>query len=966
MTAKEKGKNLIDRALGEVVTPIVDCLDVDGVVRRIDVNDAVQRIDIDALVQKIDINALLQKVDINALIQRSDLEMIVAQSSSGVFTGIMDTLRFQIVRVDLFLLQVFQSGKQILPPAPGMVDTKRPFPETTTQKAVAVQLHYCGIFSKALAFGIDIALLFLVQTFFTIAVAAALKRVNQLFLHWESDPNAVNQDEFLATTALNMISTCCYFWFAIALTGQTIGMAIVGVRAVNSNGDKDISLSRAAIRTGSEVFTILAWPLAILVGLYRRDGRMPHDIFARTGVIFKWNARMARLREHNIIEEDESSQSSMNVQQGSDVDTASDNGSSNRGPCYTSEDSDNDVRGDADDGNKPLRVGNPSNVNATSGEAEGPNTTGGRNVDIESECSTSRSVPRTTGTRRESTLQRKSSDVNKAKESFKSIPKMIVLSLEATDGGSTNAGASFPGTRISPDKNESEVRLALEQGRADLQCVHAKGITGLFFNPFRSLVLDPSLAVASAVVPPVINVVPFVDGVAANIVRLPFAVARFGCNLVPFCEFIPQVPNLTDVAQNDILCTLGISKAASQLNLVDSLRCIKNLSQSLGITASDMLDDPLRDEYNGRLSDDLKILQRIQEDMRNDRWRETSRFQRMEIQNDINEGSRMIQFAIAAYGTGTLDELQDIDSNIQDICGMKRRIAQHVGIDQDDVKLLCLSEPGGNRMLLRHFVAVDRISKSIILSIRGTLSQYGNRSDMKCGTTDFCMGIAHKDLSDIADNIWSVSGTVVENLFMQLENENENSWRFVLTGHFLGAGAAALLNIKCHVEGLLGNRQVKCFAFASPPVYNLLIRNEDLATPNPVEDALGNATAFVCGDDFIPFLSQGAVCGLATQIRTIDDACKRLWHRDRSALASGRTPIPEILAQQVYRQADITTYFRLEIPAGNVVWLRNDQSCCGFTAGRYAPSDLAKHDIYISAHMSMPALYEKSFEFLAT
>jgi hypothetical protein len=150
-----------------------------------------------------------------------------------------------------------------------------------------------------------------------------------------------------------------------------------------------------------------------------------------------------------------------------------------------------------------------------------------------------------------------------------------------------------------------------------------------------------------------------------------------------------------------------------------------------------MLDDPLRDEYNGRLSDDLKILQRIQEDMRNDRWRETSRFQHMEIQNDINEGSRMIQFAIAAYGTGTLDELQDIDSNIQDICGMKRRIAQHVGIDQDDVKLLCLSEPGGNRMLLRHFVAVDRISKSIILSIRGTLSQYGNRSDMKCGTSKY-------------------------------------------------------------------------------------------------------------------------------------------------------------------------------------------------------------------------------------
>jgi hypothetical protein len=130
------------------------------VVRRIDVNDAVQRIDVNALLDKVDINALLQKVVINALIERSDNEAIVAQSSSGVFTGIMDTLRFQIVRLDLFMLQVFRFGKKILPPAPGMVDTKTPFPRTTTQKSLAIQFHYCGIVSKTLAFGVDAALLF--------------------------------------------------------------------------------------------------------------------------------------------------------------------------------------------------------------------------------------------------------------------------------------------------------------------------------------------------------------------------------------------------------------------------------------------------------------------------------------------------------------------------------------------------------------------------------------------------------------------------------------------------------------------------------------------------------------------------------------------------------------------------------------------------------------------------------------
>lgn len=231
------------------------------------------------------------------------------------------------------------------------------------------------------------------------------------------------------------------------------------------------------------------------------------------------------------------------------------------------------------------------------------------------------------------------------------------------------------------------------------------------------------------------------------------------------------------------------------------------------------------------------------------------------------------------------------------------------------------------------------------------------------------MGIAHKDLSDIASNIWSVSGAVVENLFMQLENANNSSWRFVLTGHSLGAGTAALLNIKCHVEGLLGKREVRCFAFASPPVFNLLNPNQDFATTNAVKDALENATVFIYGDDCIPFLSQATISRLTTQIKTIDDACKRLWHRDRTAIASGRTPIPEILVQQVSRQVDSTTYFRLEIPASKVVWMRNDQASCGFNAVGYLPSDLAKHDIYVSADTiadNMPANYEKSLECLAT
>lgn len=42
MTAKEKSKEVLDKALSGVVNPIVDVLDVDGVAQRIDVNELVQ------------------------------------------------------------------------------------------------------------------------------------------------------------------------------------------------------------------------------------------------------------------------------------------------------------------------------------------------------------------------------------------------------------------------------------------------------------------------------------------------------------------------------------------------------------------------------------------------------------------------------------------------------------------------------------------------------------------------------------------------------------------------------------------------------------------------------------------------------------------------------------------------------------------------------------------------------------
>lgn len=220
-------------------------------------------------------------------------------------------------------------------------------------------------------------------------------------------------------------------------------------------------------------------------------------------------------------------------------------------------------------------------------------------------------------------------------------------------------------------------------------------------------------------------------------------------------------------------------------------------------------------------------------------------------------------------------------------------------------------------------------------------------------------------MSEIANNIWNVSGPVIENLFIQLESGNGCPWRFVITGHSLGAGTAALLNIECHVRALLGNRQVKCFAFASPPVFNAHGQNQDPETPSGVADAIKNATAYIYGDDCVPFLSQTTVSRLAAQIQTVDKACQHLWRRDRVALASGQMPIPRILVQEVSRLSSNTSSEILSIPAAKVIWLRRSETGDGFSAVGCLSEDLAKCDIHVSDEMvshHMPSEYEESLE----
>ena len=86
-----------------------------------------------------------------------------------------------------------------------------------------------------------------------------------------------------------------YCSYSLAADGRTLGMAIVGLRAVAKDG--------RALTTRQAIIRVLVTPLSFLVffvgfwlALFRRDRRALHDLIAGTAVVYAWDARAAHLR----------------------------------------------------------------------------------------------------------------------------------------------------------------------------------------------------------------------------------------------------------------------------------------------------------------------------------------------------------------------------------------------------------------------------------------------------------------------------------------------------------------------------------------------------------------------------------------------------------------------------------------------------------------------------------------------
>ncbi len=160
-------------------------------------------------------------------------------------------------------------------------------PVPSTELTVGRQGHYAGAVSRLVAFAADVGASWGVYAVGVLLVNAALKLVT-------GHSYSFGQDKILSFVTL-AVWDFVYFAYQWAVSGKTLGMAILGLQVVTREGGS-ISVRQAAIRTIALGICLLTLGIAFLGIVFQRERRALNDFMAGTAVVYDWDARAARLR----------------------------------------------------------------------------------------------------------------------------------------------------------------------------------------------------------------------------------------------------------------------------------------------------------------------------------------------------------------------------------------------------------------------------------------------------------------------------------------------------------------------------------------------------------------------------------------------------------------------------------------------------------------------------------------------
>ncbi|KAJ8100573.1 hypothetical protein POJ06DRAFT_253118 [Lipomyces tetrasporus] len=193
--------------------------------------------------------------------------------------------------------------------------------------------------------------------------------------------------------------------------------------------------------------------------------------------------------------------------------------------------------------------------------------------------------------------------------------------------------------------------------------------------------------------------------------------------------------------------------------------------------------------------------------------------------------------------------------------------ASHTGVGLDHILLssftdTAIDQSGG--IPLVHFVAVDHVNKTVVLTIRGTLGLEDVLTDLTCEYQEFewrgKIYKAHRGMLKSALLLKRPSSRVLMTIKVALE-ELGREYGLVICGHSLGGGVAALLSILISEPApggifvtsgystLPAGRKIHSYAFGPPATISSDLRMKTRRL----------TTSVVYGLDIVPCLSLGVL-----------------------------------------------------------------------------------------------------------
>lgn len=277
-----------------------------------------------------------------------------------------------------------------------------------------------------------------------------------------------------------------------------------------------------------------------------------------------------------------------------------------------------------------------------------------------------------------------------------------------------------------------------------------------------------------------------------------------------------------------------------------------------------------------------------------------------------------MKFSTAVYGAPLIGASQVLlhgERKFNSSDPAEKIIASHLdGVNVEDIISADIEE-GDSTECLRHMAIVDHKEKALVLAIRGTFALSSTLTDVVAFSEEFCAGQAHAGMAKMARAVWSRAEDAITSKLHELPDD----YSLVITGHSLGAGVACLITILVFYEKLLVPREVRCIAYAPPPVFS---------PAEAAPEAIQHTTAYVHHYDCVPSLSVHSTRRLMHTMVELDEAFQVLPSSERVKVHAGFQPPPDSLVEAV-RNARIATLSAKEgapllvVPAKCIVWMED-------------------------------------------